>query len=157
MFLPVLLLGASVGGWVVMISMAVDDPGFSVESDYYKKAANYDDVIARRAENERLGLSLKIASFAWTDAGKAALSLTLVDRDGMPAADYAVVASAFPIARGNDLREVRFQAKAAGVYEALLDNPRRGLWEIRVTATKGADAFVQPLRAELLTHAPDPS
>lgn len=157
MLLPVLLLGSSVGGWIVMVSMAVDDPGFSVESDYYKKAANYDDVIARRTENDRLGLSLEVASFARTDAQGATLSLILLDRHGSPAVDYTLVASAFPVARGNDLREVRFEATGEGVYQATLDRPRKGLWEIRVTATKGADTFVQPLRAELLSHLPDPS
>ena len=37
---PLLLLVVSVSGWLYMVAIAVDDPGFSVEKDYYKKAAN---------------------------------------------------------------------------------------------------------------------
>ena len=39
-YVPVLLLGSMVGGLLLMIRIATDDPQFSVETDYYQKALN---------------------------------------------------------------------------------------------------------------------
>ena len=55
----------------------------------------------------------------------------------------------FHLARSSDVHEVRFVARGDGRYTAELGPARRGLWEFRVRAERGHEAFVASLRREL--------
>lgn len=150
MFVPVGLLVTSVSGWLVMVSMAVDDPGFSVEPDYYKKASNYDSVIDQRAENGRLLYGVEVLSFAPTGAGSAKLILSVKGPDGDPLTKAHVTADARPVARAFDVQELSLRQGDAGVFEAHLERPRAGLWEVRVRVDLDGRVFTRVLRPELL-------
>ncbi|HXS19354.1 MAG TPA: FixH family protein, partial [Polyangiaceae bacterium] len=62
MFVPVGLLVVSATGWLSMVSIAVRDPGFSVERDYYKKASNFDQELDQRAHNAALGWRARVVT-----------------------------------------------------------------------------------------------
>lgn len=157
MLFPVLLLVTSVSGWLFMVSIAVDDPGFAVEPDYYKKAANYDAVIDQRVENSRLGYRLAVESFAISGPGEARLVLRAEDRLGVSLADAAVAVIAMPIARAFDVQELSLQRAEDGSFEATLLRPRAGLWEMRVTVEHGGRVFTEVLRPELALAGPSKS
>lgn len=148
MFVPLLLLTTSVGGWLYMVSLAVDDPGFSVEKDYYQKASGYDEVVAQRGENERLGWRVRVESFE--RAGHdAKLVLVLIDPSGGPLSGGELSAVSFPTARGNLEQTLTFVDLGNGRYEARVEKARTGLWEVRLRATLRLEVFTHTLRPEL--------
>ncbi len=148
MLVPVLLLTTSVGGWLYMVSLAVDDPGFSVEKDYYQKASGYDDVVAQRGENERLGWRVRVESFE-REGQDAKLVLVLADPSGTPLSGGELSAVSFPTARGNQQQNLTFVDLGHGRYEARVDKARTGLWEVRLKAILRLELFTQTLRPEL--------
>lgn len=148
MFLPVLLLGASLTGGAIMMSIAMDDPGFAVERDYYKKASNYEEVIEQRRQNEGLGWQMAVQRFELAGT-EAVLEVSLVDGAGMPVDVTQLTAIAFPVARAQTEQTVNFEPVGGGKYRARILAPRAGLWEVRVTALGPAGRFTAELRPEL--------
>jgi len=148
MLLPLLLLGTSVSGWLVMVSIAVDDPGFAVEADYYKKAASYDDVIEQRRANAKLGWRLTAPGFTWARGGKARLVVLLTDAEGEPLSDRKLSAEVFFNARAGRLQKLELSPLGKGMYGADVAEARPGLWEARVLVS-GSDTFRETLRLEL--------
>src|SRR5690242_8550695 len=84
MWVPVGLLVVSGAGWLSMVSVAVDDPGFSVERDYYKKASNYDRELYQRAHNAALGWQAHVTLAQLSADGNGQLTLQLVDAQKKP-------------------------------------------------------------------------
>lgn len=148
MLFPVILLVTSVTGWMFMVRLAVNDPGFSVEKDYYKKAAHYDEEIAQRAENGRLGWDLHVRKFV-VEGDATLLTIEAVDSNGAALLGLRLSATAFPTARGDELQELVFVDLGSGSYQARWGATRRGLWEVRLRAESGLDAFTQIVRPEL--------
>lgn len=149
MLVPVGLLVTSVSGWLVMVSIAVDDPGFAVEPDYYKKAANYDSVIEQRAENSRLSYAVELVSFVPKGEGSAQLVVSARGSDGAPLKEALVTADAFPVARSFDIQALTLRQGEAGVFQSNLERPRPGLWEVRVRVEVDGKVFTRTLRPEL--------
>jgi hypothetical protein len=149
MLFPLILLATSVSGWLVMVSVAVDDPGFAVEPDYYKKAADFDNELARRAESRGLSYQVVVENFVVSPAKRATVRLRLADSAGAPLDEAQVSAEVLPIARAFDVQEVTFQNTASGIYEASWARPRRGLWEVRLVVTTNEGTFRKILRTEL--------
>ncbi len=149
MLFPVALLVTSVTGWLLMVSIAVDDPGFAVEADYYKKAANYDAVIQQRAENSRLGYRVELETFATRGTEEGLLTLHVSDRLGAPISDATVEVSAMPVARAFDVQQLTLGASGKGAFAASFERPRLGLWELRVTVRHRGSVFTETIRPEL--------
>lgn len=149
MLFPVVLLVTSVSGWLVMVSIAVDDPGFSVEPDYYKKAANYDSVLDQRATNSRLSYEVELVSFTPIGERNAELILSVTGPDGEPLREARVTADARPIARAFDVQEFSLRQRDAGVFVAKVERSRPGLWEVRVRVEVEGQVFTQIIRPEL--------
>lgn len=145
--LPVGILGAMFVGWGVMIAMALDDPGFGVEPDYYEKAVHFDDLRALERESKQLGWSLEFESAL--DGDRARLVLTLADRTGAGIDGARVSAQAFHNAHSSDLRALVFTPRGSGKYEAWLPRPRAGLWEYRLEATRGSERYRSVVRGDL--------
>lgn len=150
MLFPVGLLVTSVSGWLVMVSLAVDDPGFAVEPDYYKRAAHYDEEIEQRAENNRLGYRVEVASFSPSEGNTAELVLVVRGADGEPLSSAHVGAEVIPVARAFDAQHLTLKARVPGVFEARLERPRPGLYEVRVRVEVQGRVFTRVLRPELV-------
>lgn len=149
MLFPVALLVTSSAGWLTMVSIALDDPGFAVESDYYKKASKYDEVIAQRSLNEQLGYQVSLTRFEVDASGKTFAELSLNDEAGAPLSHAQVQVEAFHNARAQDIFELRAQELKPGIYQIVLQRGRPGLWEFRLKVQKNG-LFTQTLRPELL-------
>jgi len=157
MFVPVGLLVVSATGWLSMVSIAVRDPGFSVERDYYKKASNFDQELDQRAHNAALGWRARVVTAQLGADRTGQLTVEVVDATGKPLDELAVAAEAFFVARGGDIRHGALSPQGDGRYHWSMERARPGLWEVRLAARQGNVTFTQVLRTELLSGAVPPS
>lgn len=152
MLLPVFLLGASVLGHVVMVSLAANDPGFSLVPDYYRKASNFEAELEQRRANQRLGHSVGVVHFGRSaTAGESELVVLYTDRAGEPVRSAELSVTAFPVARAEQRHEVQLVAspERPGEYTGRIPGPRAGLWELAVDARTSEERFTSVLRANL--------
>jgi nitrogen fixation protein FixH len=143
------LLGLNVSIVGFTLYLAYSDRSFAVEPDYYQKAIGWDDTAAALERSIALGWT---ATFQTGDVGALGrnVSLTLADRVGAPIESAAVSLVAFHNARAaQQLRCDLSPSGRPGVYTAQLDLARPGLWEFRITATRGPDVFTAVVRREL--------
>lgn len=143
---PVLLLGSLLTGLGYMTVLATNDPGFSVEKDYYRKAVSWDAHQAQAQENDALGWHLK-AELESRPKGSL-VDVELVDRLGVALRGAIVDLEAFPISRGNELLTARLSESRPGRYQALVALVRPGIWELRITVRAGDRVFTQVERVE---------
>lgn len=146
-YVPAAMLVAMVGGLVLLARIAADDPGFAVERDYYKKAVAWDAHQLQQRENARLGWRLEVETRR-AEAGRVALVARLLDGHGRGVRAVKLDVEAFHNARAANVLSARLRETDAG-YLAELPMQRQGLWELRFTATRGADRFTQVVRADL--------
>lgn len=146
---PVFLLGATLLGWGVMISIAVNDPSFSVEDRYYEKATHFDQREAELQASAELGFRANVQVEGGAPGQRPTLIVTLRDSGGAPVAGAALEAIAFFNARAANRQHLTLVEGAAGRYTAPFSANRRGLWEFRLRATRGSDVFVDRQRLEI--------
>jgi nitrogen fixation protein FixH len=144
---PVVLLGSSLLGLGTLASIAMRDPSFALERDYYQRAVRFEDEQAQRAENQRLGYQLELEVHPAAD--RARLVLTLSSKHGAPLPSASLRAEAFANARAADIREVEFRLGADGRYHAELDREVPGLWEFRVVVVNGPERFTAIVRRDV--------
>jgi len=154
MLLPVALLVTSVSGWLWMVSIAVDDPGFALEPDYYKKSSSYDDVMSQQARNSQLGHQVQVVSFSVLDTETAELIVQVKDREGRGIDGAEVTAEGLFVGRAFRIQESAFVGRGDGVYVATFNEPRPGLWEVRLrVTTEPGVLFTETLRPELYLNS----
>ena len=146
--MPVALLTAMFVGWGTMISIALDDPGFGVEPDYYDKAVHFDAHQAQMRESRRLGWTLELETKA-VAANAVALSVVMRDRGAAPIDDGHLVVTAFHNARSSELFELSLSGEGQGRYVGRLASMRPGLWEFRFRFDRGSDRFVHVVRRDV--------
>jgi len=136
------LLTVGVGGNVYFMCVAVSDPSFAVEPDYYAKAVSWDAHQAQAMENAELGwrLALTVAA-ADAGTGRARVVATLSDREGRPVQGLDVGLTAFHNARAAHVVTATLGETAEHDYAADVAVVRPGLWEFRVVASRGAETF----------------
>ncbi len=138
-----LILGLMLLGLGAMTRLAMDDPGFALESQYYTKALHWDEHRAELTESRRLGWK---SHLAWSGDH---FELELKDRAGAPIRDATLTLTAFPVARSAAPEQLRAQALGDGRYQATPARPRPGLWELRLVAERGAQRFLETQRLQL--------
>ena len=144
---PVALLGTMFVGWGVMISLALDDPAFAIEPDYYDKAVHFDEHRAEARESRELGWSLEVRP--QLDAEGAQVLVTLRDREQHPIHSANVKATVFHNARSSQWRQIEFRDVGRGRYTQRLAPWRPGLWELRFEVQHGGQRFLQVSRLSL--------
>ena len=148
---PVFLLLASALGVGGMAIVAVHDPNFATEPDYYQKAVHWDRTQAQAAENQRLNYRVSLPKVVVFDArGQATIELTLSDHAGLPLLGAQVSAEAFANAYSADIVQLSFHERAPGIYCANLPVRHRGLWVFRLSARTATQHFTTDVRATLL-------
>lgn len=147
---PVGLLASSVVGFSWMALIAVRDPSFALERDYYQKAIHWDQTQAQAATNQRLAYRISASpSIALDASGRAVISLKLADRSDRPITSARVTAEAFPNAFSAEISNLTFQEREPGTYSATLAAKRAGVWELRLTVDDGAEHATAIVRCEL--------
>ncbi len=141
------ILATTVGVDVCMAVIAGDDPSFSVEQDYYKKAIGWDSTMAQARENQRLGWRLQPRLGAMSSNNGARLDVVLVDSVGAPIRDATVRVSAFYNARASAIVHATLDRRPAA-YSVQLPVTQTGEWEFRFDVSRGAQRFTSISRIE---------
>ena len=148
---PVALLLASAIGVGSMAIIAVRDPHFATEPDYYQRAIRWDQTQAQAATNQRLAYVVALpALIEFDQRGHATLELTLGDSLGQPVIGAQLAGDAFANAYSGKLVGVVFQEQSPGRYQAKLTVNHSGQWVFRVVGHRGGERFTADLRADLL-------
>lgn len=154
MWVPVGLLVASTVGVGSLAMIAIRDPNFALESNYYDRALHWDQIQAQAADNQRLGYRIEVAPRITADAhGNATLSVRVVDASGTATNGAMVRGTAFPNAFAGDVRVLDLQPSGPGTYSAPLTTPHLGLWEFRLVVKSGSDQITSTLRSDVVRGA----
>jgi len=149
-WVPVLLLASSALGVGSMAYVAVRDPNFATEPNYYQKAIHWDQTQAQAAQNQRLSYKLTLpAAVAFDTQGLAILELKVQDSFGRPLSGARLAAEAFANAYSAEISQLAFSEREPGVYVATLRVRHRGVWEFRVAGDSDGAHFTGILRADL--------
>lgn len=144
---PVLLLGASLAGVGAMVSIAVHDPSFALERNYYERAVHWDAQREQEATNERLGYAFTLALRPAEDGTE--LEVELADHARVPLSGAEVKVEAFANARAGERRFLTLVPAADGRYRASLGRARAGLWEFRFDVHAGGEHFTRTVREDI--------
>jgi hypothetical protein len=135
-------------GLGTMAAIAIRDPGFALEQNYYEKAVNYDAEIAQRAVNARLDWTLE-PSLGAARAGRGT-ALALVVHEGSGVVRGAEVrVTAIRNASASRVLEAPLNETAPGEYRAELPLGNGGVWELRFSIQRGTDRFTQVVRRDV--------
>jgi nitrogen fixation protein FixH len=116
------------------------NPGL-VEEGYYEKGRDHEKNFQKRLEaRNRLGWDIRLQSPEQVVAGKAApYSVNIVDKVGMPLRDAEVTLQAYRPSDASADIHTTMELVATGVYQARLNLPLKGIWDLRVTVRHGED------------------
>jgi len=149
-WVPAMLLSSMLLGLGTMAYIAIDDPSFALEPNYYDKAVHWDRSQAEARSSQALGLRLTLLGPPSLSAqGDIELVLDIRDREDLPLQDAAVQVEAFPNAYATRIQQISLQEASPGVYRAKLSQGVRGLWELRLSVSQGAARFHQVLRIDV--------
>ena len=136
-----IILGTTVAANLVVMRIANDDPSFSVEPDYYRKAVHFDATMAQQRENVSLGWGIVTSLDPIGDGTNTRLAVQLLDASRTPLTGARVAVMARFNARANDTLTAVLVEDTPGAYIATLPIARPGEWEVRVDATHGSQHF----------------
>jgi nitrogen fixation protein FixH len=145
-YLIVALLGVSLSANLALLVLAVDDPSFAVEPEYYEKAMAWDARRAQERRNEELGWSLALeVTAAEALPGSRRVEVLLLDAGGRPLDGATVRLETFHNARAGSIYQAALTEEGEGRHAAVLPLRRPGLWEFRFTVEHGGETFTETL------------
>lgn len=141
------LLGMNMAIVGITVYYATNDPSAAVESDYYQKAVDWDQTVAKRQASDLLGWTPQ-PRLVRSETGTH-LRLTLTDRDGHAVHGAKVNAVVFHNARAATRFSIDLLEGEPGEYAAAVSADRPGSWHVDLAATRGEDSFIATLNCEL--------
>jgi nitrogen fixation protein FixH len=145
----VVALAGNVALGITLARIAGSDPSFAVEPDYYAKAVAWDSVQAQRDRNRELGWQVTPRLGPVTEGATAELTLGVADRDGAPLLGATLTVEAMPVVQASHVVTATLTDRdGTGAYRAPVAVDRAGLWELRLTAVRGAERFTANLRLD---------
>lgn len=148
-----LLLAAGMSGivgvnvWMLVVASG-DANGSVVEPDYYRKAVAWDSTMALRAASDRLGWHTEL-SLTGASGAASSLELRLADASGAGIAGATVLATLIHNADAARHVDVALRDLGDGRYAAEPALTHPGLWEVRISAVRGAAHFVETRHTDL--------
>lgn len=135
------VLGVTVAANGVLLYEANRGDATALETDYYRKAIQWDSTAAQATRNVALGWRL---TGSLGPTGR--IAVRLVDRDGAPIDGAVVSLEGFAIAHGTgDFRATMTEA-ADHEYAGAVALAHGGLHEVRFIVTRGGERFTATLR-----------
>lgn len=131
---------------VFMISLAFN--GFSglVIEDFYEKGKNYGTTIEKNKRMDEMGWDLKVDLQDPKKNVPHDSFITLKDKTGAPIDSAKVTLYVYrPSNKAYDFN-VPYKAVGAGVYQAQISFPIKGIWDIIAVAEKDGELFEQGRR-----------
>lgn len=148
-WIPALLLGSLIGTQMTVLAFVLDDPTFSTEEDYYRKAVDWDTRMLRERQSQALGWTERLSVVS---TPRHSVSLQLQDARGQAVSNARVNGVAFHNARASQPRVLALDEVSPGLYHAELGPARPGVWELRLRATRGSDRYETTRRFEVLSE-----
>lgn len=133
---------------MVGVAFATQDRSFAVETDYHRKAVDWDRAVARQRSSQLMGWHCQVQLNPSQDQANE-LILTLRDDHQQPINDAAITLQYFHHARASDFREATLQPMGNGTYRLAAPLNRDGKWEFRVLARAGSAVFTEQLLVDL--------
>jgi nitrogen fixation protein FixH len=125
---------------LTMVTMALDSWRGLVTTDSYKKGLAYQEAIDAEKREEALGWSVDL-SVDHPQPKRADVLIQVTDSQGQPLeADRVRVGFVRPTQEGYDSLHT-LTALGGGKFAKSVELPLKGLWELRIEAEKGADAY----------------
>ena len=152
-WVPALLLGSMFIGLGTLAYVAIDDPNFALEPNYFDKAIHWVQSQADARASRAMGLKLTLAPLVVASNGQVSLTLTIADRANLPLLGAAVQVEAFPNAFASRIETLTLRETAPGVYTGQLAHGLSGLWELRVALQHGATTYHEVLRRDVTKGA----
>lgn len=158
-FLVTLLAGGAISN-ICMVIIAVSDPSFAVEPDYYKKALNWDKEMEQQRQNAKLGWKVALQANALKAPAKTAdkkakagvmqVALKVQTPSGLALKGAKVKLVAYHNARAAMLFSRKGATKASdGQYAATIPLTRWGVWVFRLSVRKGDKLFTHVIRRHI--------
>jgi len=155
---PMIIVAFLAGHMLLMavcVTLAVTGRTQAVESDYYTKATQHDQHRAAQRASDALGWAFAISPAALPDAdGRRRVTLELQDAQRQPIDAAAVSVLLFHHAAADEQTTAEAQRFAPGAYELWLPSARPGVWELRTSATRGDQLFLD--KREIIVQPPHP-
>lgn len=107
----------------------------------YKKGAEYSRLHQALADQKDLGWQYSLQTMSLGD-GHVRLIVQWSDRAALALSDLVVTAEAGRPVENIAPLTVDLQSRGGGRYEAVLQLPREGLWDLRIVASQGARQFI---------------
>jgi len=146
-YVPIGLIAASILGLGYMAHLAVDDPSFAVEKDYYKKAVAWDETRAQAERNAKLGWKVDLEVVP--RGSELELKVRPLDARGGRLEGAAVEVEAFANARAGHIVSAHLAPHGAEGLAAVVPFVHAGVWEFRFVVEAGGQRFTQVLRREI--------
>lgn len=132
----------------ILIVMATSSFSGLVVAHPYKKGAEYSRVHQSLVEQKALDWHYTLQAVTQGD-GKIRLAMQWRDGAALALSDLAIAIEASrPVENIAPLTST-LQPRGGGRYEALLDLPREGLWDLRIIASQGERRFVTAERVRV--------
>jgi FixH protein len=149
-WVPAMLLGTMLLGLGTLAYIAIDDPHFALEANYYDKAVHWDTARTEARENEVLGLKVVLgAPLVVAADGKLNVAIGVQTRQDLALSGAVVELEAFPNAYASRVQRISLRETAPGAYAGELSQAVRGLWELRVVVKRGSLRYSQVLRLDV--------
>ena len=149
-WVPALLLGAMFVGLGSLAYLAIDDPSFALESNYYDKAVHWDENQQQARKSQAMGLQVALTEpLTLSETGRIMVQLSVTDGKKLAFAGADVALDAFPNAYASRVQRLVLRELKPGLYVGELSPGVRGLWELRVVVKLGTLRYDQVLRADV--------
>lgn len=125
----------------ITVYFATSDPSAASEPDYYASALKYDEVIAQRGVNARLGWQAQTSFEPAADGGATSLVVRLVDAKGNAIDGVTLLAQVFSNVRSGQRQAVKLEGGEGGRYAGSVRLNRTGRWNVRIRAERGPDVW----------------
>ncbi len=149
-WVPVALLSTMFIGLSSLAYIAIDDPTFALEPNYYDKAVHWNERQAQARESETLGFKLSLPGpLVISAGGKVKVELGVKDRGNVAVLGANVSLDAFPNAHADHVEQLTLRETSPGIYSGELSRGLRGLWELRVVVREGTRHYTEALRCDI--------
>jgi len=131
--------------------VAIDDPSFALEPNYYDKAVHWDETQLQARQSSALGLKLAVAApLSLAADGRVDVQLRVTDQLEGAFSGAQISLEAFPNAYASRVQHVSLHESTPGVYSGHLARGVAGLWELRVVVKRGALRYGEVLRCDVV-------
>lgn len=146
---PFALLGAMVVGWGFLLSLAINDPTFAVEKDYYKKAVRWNDTQEQAGKNAELAYRLTFSALRADGAGLTPVTVSVTDAQGKAVTGAALNVEGIHNADAGRPTYFTLTESGAGRYTGQATLTHLGLWELRVAVKSAKAQYTESVRVEV--------